>query len=335
MRRYTRLLKLSFEIVFYLLTIRWHELHKPMEEWRFVRAGVADHFAELENGTVHYWLGGKPDKPPLLLIPTINHDGKGTYCRSIVPFSREYRVVVPDLVWYGQSTSDKEEYTLDFQAHTLVQLMDHLGIRDFSVLGACYGGTIAYRMAELITERLDKLIVANDPVVGWTLEDMDEVARRTGVEDTNRLGYPETPEEFRLSIQLAFHKPPPLPDYFIRRAYKKHFSHYETQRRELVRSMTDYRIESAKNPPRPEDLPQKKMLLLWGRQDRIYGAHAGERAARILGERAELRFIENAGDALHIDQPKVFNRLVLEYLQRKDGGINGQETPVAGRQKPT
>lgn len=328
MKRYWKLLRLTIEMASYILTLRLHLIHKPWEELSFIRAGMTEHLAELEDATVHYWVGGKMEKTSLLLIPPVNHDGKGDFYRNIGPLAREFRVVVPDLVWYGESTSDKEDYTADFQMQVLLQLMERLDIEHFSIVGTCYGALLGYKIAQLKPNRVDKLVVNGYPIVGFTPEEYEQVARRADVTDLmSQLFYPETAEDLRRLINISYYKPPPINDFFLRKAHKKLFGTNKPQRRALIQQAMDSNIRTAGAPHGPEDLVQHKTLLLWGRQDLMWTPDVGERTARALGENAHLQWIDKAGNAVNLEQPREFNRAVLEFLR--------QDTRLPARGEPS
>lgn len=317
MKRYAKLLKLIIVMASYILTLRLHLIHKPWEELSFTWAGMTEHFAELESATVHYWFGGKLGSASLLLIPPVNHDGKGDFHRNIGALAREYRVVVPDLVWYGESTSDKEDYTADFQVQTLIHLMDYLETDHFSIVGTCYGGLLAHKIAQLKPDRIDRIVVNGYPIVGYTPEEYEQVARRADVRDLmNELFYPETAEDLRRLIDISYYKPPPINDFYLRKAHKKLFGTDKPQRRALIQHAMDSNIRNAGAPHGPEDFVLHKTLVIWGKQDRMWTPDVGERTARALGENAELKWIDKAGNAVNLEQPKEFNRAVLEFLKQ-------------------
>ena len=317
MRKYATLLKLHVQLVFCLVTLKFYKFEKVRARIRFVRAGVTEHFAELEDATVHYWLGGNREAPPLLLIPPLNHDGMTHYYRNIIGLSKEHRIVLPDLVWFGDSTSDKEDYTIDFQARVLLQLMDHLELEHAPAVGVCYGGTVAYRVAELEPNRINKLVIAGDPVVAFTSADREEVCQRVGVKDSTELLFPETPEDLRHLIKLAWYDPPPLPMSALRQAHKKMFRTYRTQKRALLDDAKDYKDRNAHKPSGPDDYLPQEILLLWGKQDAIYPNHVAERTARALGDKTEFKWIDRSSHSSNLEQPKEFNRLILEFLRHE------------------
>jgi pimeloyl-ACP methyl ester carboxylesterase len=121
-----------------------------------------------------------------------------------------FRVIAIDLPGYGYSDKPIDgRYTIDSQAHAVFGLMDRLGIKKATIVGASYGGAVAATMALDFPERVDRLVligaVSNDepkkkilmrllrlPVIGdivtplflgsrWVLRKrMEEMYRRIG-----------------------------------------------------------------------------------------------------------------------------------------------------------
>jgi 4,5:9,10-diseco-3-hydroxy-5,9,17-trioxoandrosta-1(10),2-diene-4-oate hydrolase len=59
---------------------------------------------------------------------------------------------------------------------------------------------------------------------------------------------------------------------------------------------------------------QHQTLIIWGEDDRVFPTTAGEAAAQIMPS-AKLHRIQGAGHIPFLDQPKVFNELLLQFLR--------------------
>jgi len=75
-------------------------------------------------------------------------------------FSRDHRVVVPDLPGHGRSASPRtRRYTIDAFVNDLVLLFDELHVEDAILVGLSMGGTIAQRFALAHRNRLRALVL--------------------------------------------------------------------------------------------------------------------------------------------------------------------------------
>lgn len=119
--------------------------------------------------SVAYYDEGNGD-PVLFLhgIPTWSY-----LWRDIAPaVAEERRVVVPDMVGYGNSSmQDGFDRSLRAQEEMVRQLLDELEIDQFSFVGHDLGGGIALRFAAHEPDRIDKLVLSNSVAYdSWPIE---------------------------------------------------------------------------------------------------------------------------------------------------------------------
>ncbi|MEJ2564078.1 MAG: alpha/beta fold hydrolase [Anaerolineales bacterium] len=75
-------------------------------------------------------------------------------------FSREYRVVVPDLRGHGQSDAPFTQYTMPELVEDIETIADKLSLAErFILVGHSFGGAICIEYAYAHPERLDKLVL--------------------------------------------------------------------------------------------------------------------------------------------------------------------------------
>ncbi len=73
-----------------------------------------------------------------------------------------YRVVVPDQIGFGKSSKpDSYQYSFQQLAYNTDQVIKHLGIDKFSLLGHSMGGMLATRYTLMYPEKVEKLILEN------------------------------------------------------------------------------------------------------------------------------------------------------------------------------
>lgn len=95
--------------------------------------------------------------------------GVSNYVRNIDALARHYRVIVPDMPGYGQSSKD-----VDFSdpfgdlATSVRGLLDELAIEKAHLVGNSYGGAAALRLALDRPDRVDRLILMGPGGIGTT-----------------------------------------------------------------------------------------------------------------------------------------------------------------------
>ncbi len=90
---------------------------------------------------------------------------------QIDEFSRDHRVIAPDLRGFGQSTATPGVVTMERHADDLVALLDGLGVAEpVTLCGLSMGGYVAFAFAVKHRSRLAKLILCDTKAAGDTTE---------------------------------------------------------------------------------------------------------------------------------------------------------------------
>ena len=84
------------------------------------------------------------------------------YRNMIGPLSRDYRVVVPDHMGFGKSETPQERpYTLQEHTENLAALIEHLDLRDITIVAQDWGGPIATAYTVRHADRIKRIVFAN------------------------------------------------------------------------------------------------------------------------------------------------------------------------------
>nr|ACJ83957.1 unknown [Medicago truncatula] len=142
--------------------------------WTMKMTGMKPYTVEMEPGTVmKFWVPSetistpkpklkhisKPTKPVVVLLHGFAGDGLVTWGFQINTLAKKYAVYVPDLIFFGGSTTDKPNRSPTFQAECLVVGLKKLGVEKCVLVGFSYGGMIAFKMAELYGEFVQAVVV--------------------------------------------------------------------------------------------------------------------------------------------------------------------------------
>jgi len=109
---------------------------------------------------IHVEVTGPDDGHPVLLIHGFPDSGR-LWSKQVGPLSDAgHRVIVPDLRGYGQSgkPDDVDSYNLMFLAADMGAVLDHLDVAKASVVGHDWGAAVAWGIASLAPDRVDKLV---------------------------------------------------------------------------------------------------------------------------------------------------------------------------------
>ncbi|CAI5502493.1 unnamed protein product [Closterium sp. Naga37s-1] len=247
-------------------------------------------------------------KPAALLLHGFGGSGIWQWVQQVPALSRHFDLYIPDLVFFGDSSSSSEERSDVFQAESMVKLMDRLGVAACHVIGLSYGGIVAYRMAALHPERVSRLVLVGSGVMA-TREDYDDMLKRWQVEHPSEVFLPCDPPAVQRLLSLAHYHPPKLPLWLL-----KALSHLLQENKEVKQQMLDSLLQQLDNPPDPFPTPPMESLLVWGDEDGVFPSSIAHRMHRHFGDRCKLVVVDKAGHALNAHRPKEFNRAVLAFL---------------------
>jgi pimeloyl-ACP methyl ester carboxylesterase len=121
-----------------------------------------DMFLDLPEVRLHYLEWGEPTNPPLLLL----HGGSAHahWWDHIAPaLANEFRVLALDLRGHGDSgwVAEESSYQIEQYVGDLAQVVSHLALPPFVLIGHSLGGFIAMSYASAYAQRLRALVVVD------------------------------------------------------------------------------------------------------------------------------------------------------------------------------
>jgi proline iminopeptidase len=124
-------------------------------------------------GNIHYKVEGIGS--PVLTVP----GGPGSNHRLYPELTARHSVIYFDPLGTGESDRlvRAEDYTVGLYADTMLELLDHLGVRAAHILGRSFGGIPAAEFAARYPERVLSLVLCNAQVdaEGWQLGNIDNL----------------------------------------------------------------------------------------------------------------------------------------------------------------
>ena len=271
-------------------------------EW----AGMTEQFLELpEGGRLHYWDRGQGE--PLILIHGLGGDAMMNWKEQMLSFDSRYRVIAPDLLWFGSSRSGAQK-TLLSQAEAMFALMDHLGIDKAHVVGHSYGGFVAYKMMDRDIDRLKSLTLVSSPGPIIQDQELQELMERFEVENLENLFVPDRPADLQVLNKGIFHKPIPAPRFIYRDIHSTFIEPNKYAQKNLVKNLPRERA-SFDLTKKHEGLP---VFLIWGADDQIFPVHTGIDLSRYLN--APIAILEEGAHAIPAENPGVLSQLLEAFL---------------------
>jgi len=277
---------------------------------RFLTSGIRERQLDLDNGAVHCWSGGSGT--PVILLHGFGASALWQWFPQVPQLARSFALFLPDLLFFGQSTTSRPERSIGFQAETILQMADRFGLSTFDLVGLSYGGFVALSLAAQRPDRARRLCLVDSPGYAMRAEDMEDLLRRFGVPHIRDLLLPSGATGVRRLIEIAWHRPPWVPGFILRDTHAALFTRQVEEQAELLGCALE---ELGREPGIPLPLPQET-LILWGEHDPVFPLHLARRLQAQLGRSAETRVLEDTAHSPNMERPALFNQMLTEFLSR-------------------
>jgi pimeloyl-ACP methyl ester carboxylesterase len=269
---------------------------------------------QIKGHTIFYIVKG--EGKPLILIHGYGA-GMWVWEKQIDFLSQFYRVYALDLIGHGFSDRPKIPYTPEAYIYFLRDFMDGVGIEKAILIGNSMGGGIAWAMAALFPERVERLVLINcvpPDVLGQVRN--DSFRTLVAIKDIPFLPYLVIASRNKRSIKWILQEcvsnikliTPEILDrqYQISKIRGTTWVIYST-------------FKNAKEAPKLKNYFSRiyqPTLLLWGERDLIFPLSVGEDLHRAI-KGSKFQTIEKSGHIPMWETPKEVNQAMLSFLREK------------------
>ncbi|MCV7176348.1 alpha/beta fold hydrolase [Mycolicibacterium sphagni] len=255
------------------------------------------------------------DRPAVVLLHGGGPGASGlsNYSRNVDALARQFRVVVPDMPGYGQSSKYLDHADpFGYLADMVRGLLDELGLQSAHLVGNSYGGAAALRLTLDTPQRVGRLVLMGPGGIGTTRglptaglksllsyyggdgpsrEKLADFIRTYLVYDGAAVPEDLIELRYRASLDPEVVANPPL---------QRPSGLRTLWRMDLTR---DKRIRQVPNPT----------LVLWGRDDKVNRPSGGPLLQRLMPN-AELVMTSHTGHWMQWERAELFNQLVTDFL---------------------
>lgn len=277
----------------------------------FERAGLEAAVVQTDCCAVHTWAGGAG--PPVMLLQGFGGDALVQWPDQVGPLAEAHALLVPDLVFFGGSTSDDPRRSLALQAEAMLGVADAHGVDRFDVVGVSYGGLVAWWMAVQAPERVRRVVLIDSPGTAFGPDDLDALLDRHGASSAAELLLPDEPEDVLRLMGLVEPDPPRLPGFLLRDIQAELFSSQVEEKRALLADLRDMAERAHALPA-----PTQPTLLLWGAGDTVFPLEVARRLEATLPDPRGLVVIEGALHGPNVSHPEAVNAALLPFLAAPD-----------------
>lgn len=222
--------------------VNWIEVQKQFLSKLAMNAGLRQHSTEVDgSGTVmNFWLSKykvpRPmndtnptpiqsyksrigsttmrSKPSVVLVHGFAGDGIITWGFQVGALAKQYDVYVPDLLFFGGSTSPLADRSTAFQAECIVTALQKFGVNHCTVVGFSYGGFLAFRMAGTHPELVRSVVISGSAIT-LTQTMKDAMLTRLGAQTLVEMLLPDSVEGLKSLFVAAIYRKIWLPDRLL------------------------------------------------------------------------------------------------------------------------
>jgi 4,5:9,10-diseco-3-hydroxy-5,9,17-trioxoandrosta-1(10),2-diene-4-oate hydrolase len=229
--------------------------------------------------------------------------GAVTWYPSIGPISKSFHVVAPDIVGYGESDKPNAAYDRPYFSNWLKGFLIEMKIPKAHIIGLSQGGAIALQFAIDNPKMVDKLVLVDSAGLGAKVSFWPFV----GMLWMN--SFPSSMAN-RFNSPYILHKPENRdPNHGLYSVavikYAGGKNAFKQGRGSAVSKIPEELLQQIKN----------ETLIVWGKDDKLFSAEYCEIAAKIIPN-AKFHSIQNAGHLPLMDQPEIFNKILIDFLKK-------------------
>ncbi|KAL6184738.1 hypothetical protein ACLB2K_046138 [Fragaria x ananassa] len=281
----------------------------------FIRAGLRSTLTDLNDGgtTMHCWVPISPNssKPNLLLLHGLGPNAMWQFADLIHHVTPHFNVYVPDLLFFGDSSTARPDRSESFQAECVMRVMEAHSVRVFSLVGLSYGGFVGYRLAAQYKEAVERVVICCAAVCMEEKDLREGVFTVSDLDEAASILVPQTPSKLKELVKHTFFRPPPMglmPSCLLRDFIEIMFTDFVQEKKELILAIPKNRKLS--------DLPKihQPTLIIWGEHDHLFPLEYAHKLKMHLGENAQLAIIKGAGHAISAEKSKEFNKQIKSFL---------------------
>ena len=226
--------------------------------------------------------------------------GSHQWAAELQALSPHLDVIAPDLPGFGRSHHLPSPTEMTGHAQAVLNTLDAMGVQQFHLLGHSMGGMVVQEIVRLAPQRVQRLVLYATSALGLlpgrfeTMERSRERLKEDGVEATAR----------RISATWLLEREAS--------AHAQALGDLAAQASPQAAEAGLWAMERWDGRDHLEHIAQPT-LIIWGDQDRSYQWAQIERLWREIPG-ASLAVLPRCAHALHLENPVVFHRLLLDFL---------------------
>jgi pimeloyl-ACP methyl ester carboxylesterase len=274
---------------------------------KYISNGFENLSIKKDGLIIDYW-DNKKDLETIVLIHGFGAQVEFQWYKQIEVLSKQYRVIIPNLLYFGNSSGD-EKYNLQDQVSFITTLVNDLRLETFCIAGISYGGIIAAEFCNQHQHKINKLILVDAPVKFFTNENILEIYRKYNLENIEDLFAPTNYRGLKKQFEAAYYKTQIIPDFVYKALYKNlclpNVNHWKKL---IINLKIDLQLYAKR-----EYIFSKPTLLIWGEYDDIVPKQVGIKLNNYFNN-CRLEIIKKTKHLPNIEKSTEFNTILVNFL---------------------
>ncbi len=268
------------------------------------------HFSSCNSHDIHYIDTGSGDPLVLLHGGGPGASGWSNYSRNVEVLSERYRVIIPDLPGYGDSSKTSiQGPRFTAYASAMARLLDNLNIEKAHFIGNSLGGGTALKLALDAPDRIKKLILMGPA-------GLITACGKSPTEGMRMIfnyyeGSGPSREKLNAFIRLMVHEDENVSDELVDGRYQASIAPDILENPPLGKGNIPV-LEELWREAGLSTLPHET-LILWGREDRVNPLATADILMNQLPNARMVSF-SKCGHWVQWERAKAFNSIVTAFL---------------------
>jgi pimeloyl-ACP methyl ester carboxylesterase len=276
----------------------------------FTKNDFVSKVLDIEKYTIEFW-DNDNGKEVLLLLHGFGAQTEFQWYKQIQILGRNYRVIVPNLLYFGQSKPVyKDEFELENQVEMISCLINYLKIADFQLAGISYGGLVGMEYYRQHKSKVKKLLLIDSPVKYLTTDDLDNICKKYDAVSIIEFFAPKHSMGLKKQIQASYYQKMFIPSFILKNFFDKlclpNIDNWENLILSLL-SKKDYYEKLVYKTDCP-------VLLIWGEYDDIIPLRIGKQLEAYF-DNSTLEIIPKSKHLPNLENAKLVNHLILKFLK--------------------